>query len=179
MEIQTFQHVTSISTFFFLNYQLKTHFLCKFAILGFPNSFCVLHAPKCKLAASFCYRFTRLLDTDAAVLKEKPVTPLGKLAGTPCRTANAWASLKMTHILHLAEDTAGEGTYFLTRSKADLQMTSCPIQRNHPLNEQYTKHWSLASMFSIIKISVINDNQGWNLKFLFFFFFLELEWHFF
>lgn len=54
----------------------------------------------------------RLLHTDAALLKEKWFTLLWQPAGTLCPTVNVWASLKMTHILHLAEDTAGERTTF-------------------------------------------------------------------
>lgn len=73
----------------------------------------ILCAAWTKLPNCSCnLRPSRLLDVDAALLQERRLTLPWKPAGAPCPTANTRASLKMTHILHLAEDTAGEGTAF-------------------------------------------------------------------
>lgn len=42
--------------------------------------------------------------------------------------ANTRAALKMTHILHMAEDTAGEKDYFLTLRYADPQLTFAEVR---------------------------------------------------
>lgn len=67
------------------------------------------------------------------IQQEAAAHPTVAVAGASCWKANTWASLKMTHILHMAEDTAGEGTTFwpgatLTRAWPPLKYEKSSLQ---------------------------------------------------